>query len=399
MYGPDVKRRNLRQFNFWCLSGEKKLSFHKMANSSMKTKSRSSLLFMMLLLVNGVGGSVLDPEYAVERKLLRIPHQTVIDSDVRPNNFQQAMILFNLSTHVCSIAAVTPAMDWQAAFNYSQVTCRRASSAGLTVVTTLSFEQKTLFLPFLRSVLHSQGTQLNLVVLGVDFDAAASLKFCQTFEQGLSSEGFQILSASEDELIRIFHYNKKSNENSKHVPVGTMFRLLLPELLDVETVVYLDIDTIVLKSLETLWNGSVCLQKGFGSHSQPHAICAVRNSGYIDNLVRKKSRVGRAKRCLLAPLLSSQFNAGVLRLNLAELRERFFSWFAISLSRRFNFNDQDILIFFAAGNFSSLPSEYNHWGGRANKATYVLHFKGALKPLNTQQHPYRHVWMALNSSE
>jgi lipopolysaccharide biosynthesis glycosyltransferase len=87
--------------------------------------------------------------------------------------------------------------------------------------------------------------------------------------------------------------------------LATWFRTFLPDLLsDVERVVYLDVDTIVLDSLDPLWQTDL----------QGQEVAAVTNVFEPEHAHRPAA--------LGLPASQEYFNAGVLLMNLAEMRRR-----------------------------------------------------------------------------
>jgi lipopolysaccharide biosynthesis glycosyltransferase len=88
-----------------------------------------------------------------------------------------------------------------------------------------------------------------------------------------------------------------------YITASTWFRIYLPELLsDLDRVLYLDVDTVVLDSLDPLWETDL----------RGHLLAAVTNVPELDQ-VDHSARLG-----LSGP--GAYFNAGVLLLNLEMMR-------------------------------------------------------------------------------
>ena len=132
--------------------------------------------------------------------------------------------------------------------------------------------------------------------------------------------------------------------NRPHVSVVTYYRLNMHTLLppDIERVIYIDSDTIVVDSLEKLWNIDI--------GSKPIAGCA--DAGGITQSIR-----------LNLPSSHKYFNAGVLIFNLAELRKSKMLDDAVELyharEKEIVFQDQDILNILFCNRTYTLPLRWN----------------------------------------
>lgn len=148
------------------------------------------------------------------------------------------------------------------------------------------------------------------------------------------------------------------------ITVSTMDRLLLPELLSTtRRVVYLDTDILVLGDVAELFrtemNGRPIAARG--------SIAPGASSGFA-HLNRVTGRLSpdmatefRRRVSLRGDLAFPAFNAGVLVLDLDQLREKQFCREFLPFVFRYGINDQELLNFFACGNWSPIPSSWNSW--------------------------------------
>jgi lipopolysaccharide biosynthesis glycosyltransferase len=174
--------------------------------------------------------------------------------------------------------------------------------------------------------------------------------------------------------------------NRPHVSVVTYYRLNMHTLLppDIERVIYIDSDTIVVDSLEKLWNIDI--------GSKPIAGCA--DAGGITQSIR-----------LNLPSSHKYFNAGVLIFNLTELRKSKVLDDAVELyhahEKEIIFQDQDILNILFCDRTYTLPLRWNindfmftysyirpsYDVDDARKAVLdpgIIHFSGRIKPWDTR---------------
>jgi lipopolysaccharide biosynthesis glycosyltransferase/tetratricopeptide (TPR) repeat protein len=177
----------------------------------------------------------------------------------------------------------------------------------------------------------------------------------------------------------------------QHTTIATMDRLFLPELLpDVDRLVYTDIDVIVLGDIAELHD---IAPSSRGIAARPSIDPEfLRQVNTIENLARKQpaERAARVRRlgAREVDLLARSFNAGVLVLSLARLRELGLAEAAIELVREFGMNDQEALNIFSRGDFSELPAAWNTFAYReVREGAKLIHWAGRVKPWAR-----RHVW-------
>jgi lipopolysaccharide biosynthesis glycosyltransferase len=150
----------------------------------------------------------------------------------------------------------------------------------------------------------------------------------------------------------------------------TYCRILLPHLVDVPRLIYLDCDTLVFRDLSALFDVELAPRK---------ALAAVRDSETLslsdDSLVLAKS--------MNLPAQGVYFNCGVLLMNLDELRRQHFFESAVDFlnrwSREYRFWDQSAINFLLYGQIEDLAEHWNRASWRFdaqqnNDLDCVLHY-------------------------
>jgi lipopolysaccharide biosynthesis glycosyltransferase len=140
--------------------------------------------------------------------------------------------------------------------------------------------------------------------------------------------------------INISSYKLKT---SRRIPLATYYRMLLPELLgDINKIIYLDGDTIILDSLEAIWNLNI------GSN----AIAAVEE--------------GSANKALKIRLFGKEkpyFNAGVMVMDLSYFRKNCLTDLMLNFARdhkeKITYHDQCVLNYFLQDKWYKLSEKYN----------------------------------------
>lgn len=138
---------------------------------------------------------------------------------------------------------------------------------------------------------------------------------------------------------------------------GTLFRLLIPDLLDIDKIIYLDCDIVVNMDINELW--SVPLDDNAVS-----AVHDVWSLDYINNGERIPWRLGKAWECMSIPS-DGYFNAGVLVMNLKKIRESYtflddVAAFYSKFRKCITLADQDCLNYIFCGDCLYLDQKFNH---------------------------------------
>jgi lipopolysaccharide biosynthesis glycosyltransferase len=206
---------------------------------------------------------------------------------------------------------------------------------------------------------------------------------------GISNKHKRILSKLVNENIEFIRINDKLfdklsiTETMKHTTRHTYYRYLIPDLKpELDKVIYLDCDLVVKQSLSELWNTEL------GNN-----YAAACEDTWAYPVFEWKLELGLRKE-------SFYFNAGVLLLNLAEMRkdrlkDKLFTC-SIRINNSMKYQDQDVLNLVLEDKVKLLPVKWNLQQtaffdtgstmysneeietARMNPA--IIHFSGAVKP-------------------
>ena len=147
-------------------------------------------------------------------------------------------------------------------------------------------------------------------------------------------------------------------------------RILLPHLLDVSRLIYLDCDVLVFRDISELFD----IELGCGK-----VIAAVRDSETTS--LAEDSRV--IADAVKVPAEGTYFNSGVMLMNLDELRSQLFSERAVEFlnmwKATYRFHDQSAINFLLGGQIEELPEWWNRASWRFdaqqnNDLNCVLHY-------------------------
>ena len=150
----------------------------------------------------------------------------------------------------------------------------------------------------------------------------------------------------------------------------TYCRILLPQLVRAQRLIYLDCDVLVFRDLSELFDFEMTSDK---------VLAAVPDSETLslsqDSLVLTKA--------MNLPMKGAYFNCGVMLMNLGELREQRFYERAVELltsrTRHYRFWDQSAINFLLHGQIDTLPEYWNRASWRFdaqqdNDLDCVLHY-------------------------
>lgn len=144
---------------------------------------------------------------------------------------------------------------------------------------------------------------------------------------------------------------------SYYITNATQLRLFLHEIVQVDKVLYLDCDTIVVGDISPIFE------------YEPEYIGACNLFG---------------------------FNAGVLLLNLKNLRNSNFSSFRDE-QLKFKLNDQSIIQQFMKGTHLILPARFNSFGASLDPDAVLLHYCNGKKPWKVPEALASQVWCKWDS--
>ena len=160
-------------------------------------------------------------------------------------------------------------------------------------------------------------------------------------------------------------------------------RILLPHLLDVPRVIYLDCDVLVFRDLSELFDFEL---------SPGKVLAAVPDS---ETLSLREDSLVMAKAMKL-PAQGAYFNSGVMLMNLDELRKKHFFERALEFLNTwredYRFWDQSAINFLLHGQIHTLPECWNRASWRFdeqqnNNLDCVLHYTGSVPWLGGTQGP------------
>ena len=150
----------------------------------------------------------------------------------------------------------------------------------------------------------------------------------------------------------------------------TYCRILLPHLLHVPRVIYLDCDVLVFRNLSQL----------FDVQSAPGKVLVAVRDSETSSLADDSSTIAEA---MHLPAEGAYFNCGVMLMNVNELRRQHFFERAVeflnSWSGKYRFHDQSAINFLLHGRIEPLPAEWNRpaWRFDAqenNDLNCILHY-------------------------
>lgn len=166
----------------------------------------------------------------------------------------------------------------------------------------------------------------------------------------------------------------------KHITASTMDRLLLPEILPSHgRTVYVDIDALVLDDIGELYDWDLD-GAPLAARTSKHSVQSIAVN-LSASLPPDDARELRDTVLHQASHRARGLNAGVLVLDLDQMRRDDFCGRFVPWISRFHLNDQEVLEFYAGDRRSELPDRWNSWPYREvvdNPA--VLHWVGPFKP-------------------
>ena len=239
--------------------------------------------------------------------------------------------------------------------------------------------------------------------LGVALQSMLSSNQDSSFDVYIISGGISHQSADKLQIIasnfdcQLTHLVFKSSifddlaTGSDHLTPAAFYRLMMPELIDVEKVIYLDSDLIVNGSINSLWN----------SLPNNSFLSAVEDAGFVSHNELNMDAGSR------------YFNSGVMVINLKKWREaglgREVIKFIDTNPERITYADQCGLNAVINGKWTRLPPKYNLQTymyksdisprfitedlQKAKLYPVIVHYSGPSKPWHfTNRHPYKHLY-------
>lgn len=166
-----------------------------------------------------------------------------------------------------------------------------------------------------------------------------------------------------------------------HTTVSSLDRFLIPELIPVDKIIYLDVDLIVNSDLSFLYNLPTS-EKGIAAKS---SICQKHSNlnSLINLWVKEKQKKVLVQdiKNLKINLQCKCFNSGVMLLDLKKLKNNYFQEFFFGFVEKYGIPDQIILNAYANGNYFELPSSWNFFVGQEHfEDKKIIHWAGLDKP-------------------
>lgn len=135
------------------------------------------------------------------------------------------------------------------------------------------------------------------------------------------------------------------------LPIETYYRFLIQKILpEYDKVLYLDCDLIVLADVAELYQTDI----------DGYSLAAVKDAGFLGQINYSETLKNYIKTDLPMQNPHNYFNAGVLLLNTEELRKAYSieEWLTFA-SKKYLFNDQDVLNLYCEGRVKYLPMTWN----------------------------------------
>lgn len=229
------------------------------------------------------------------------------------------------------------------------------------------------------------------------------------FDQKIIEVTDQLLTDFQNEKAHFISMEDRYRDENlviKHTAVPTYYRLSLPELIQEDKCIYLDVDTIILSDLYDL----------FTKQKDDELISGVKAAGYYWPLITlkdKADKLGIAK-------FDSYVNAGVLVMNLSLLRKMKISKKCQTLlNKKWEGQDQDILNSVCYDHIGILPPKFNSMTKYLNHSSeyydsdkvpflkhcyskeewqeacenpLIIHYADELKPWDTIKVSHSHLW-------
>ncbi len=169
----------------------------------------------------------------------------------------------------------------------------------------------------------------------------------------------------------------EQREDCSVTSTATCVRYLIPELIqDCDTVLYLDSDLVVVGDLSEL----------FSMELGENLIAGVQ-----DDFVSTRPW-GREMKARFG--VSAYVNAGVLLMNLRQMREESVGdkFLSLDAGNNFPFRDQDVINAVCSGRVAMLDQKYNYFIFDGGLSAKIYHFAGNLKPWYVNKNDYQKVW-------
>ncbi len=181
-----------------------------------------------------------------------------------------------------------------------------------------------------------------------------------------------------------------------HISISTMDRLMIPELIiGAKRVVYLDADIVLRGDARELYETDL---KGNPIAARRSIHKEWRNGLSLVSTIANRldgdlSREFRAELFASGTLDFPTFNAGVMVLDIEQLREDNFSNMLVSMVKKFHFHDQIAVNIYTRGRYQILDPKWNHYPWQEIvEDPKIVHYIGPTKPWHQPYQRYGEIW-------
>lgn len=245
--------------------------------------------------------------------------------------------------------------------------------------------------------------ELAIVIASVERNTKRELNM-HIMTRGLKDDYYQELHKLFPKINFAFYdfdgiqYGDKVNL-MKHITVSTFDRLFLPMVLtDLDKVLYLDVDILVRGDVGQLYDTRLGNKVFAGKRS--------RMDGWA-NLVDVITRVSlllppqqawnlRRRAHATGDLTADTYNAGILLMNLKQMRAEKFIENNLYLVEELRLNDQDVMNFYSAGRAIGIDDDWNYVPTQDySKDPQIVHWAGPSKPWKAAYALYKDEFVAI----
>lgn len=233
-----------------------------------------------------------------------------------------------------------------------------SNSVRIATVLDAGFLKRDVILPsFVKSLAQFNKDPIIIYVLTMKLTEAQQCLVRYIVSQPLHPESSVHIVPADDEMATFAgHYIGLG-----HISVATMARLALPKLLPcVSKLIWLDIDTLILRDLRPLWEVEpkaacgIAARRSFSPYMSKYSRGPEEFKTYLDTHFKTVATADSQ------PDRADSFNAGVMVINMDKWRgSKEFAAAIEKVALRFKNDDQVTLNYFCHGAFTRLPGVWN----------------------------------------
>jgi len=224
---------------------------------------------------------------------------------------------------------------------------------------------------------------LNSVVKNTDADIRVTV-----LSRGISEADREaIRRVADSRFVDMTEVSYGNPKLLKHTTVSTMDRLFIPDIVEYDKVIYLDVDTIVDADIAELYAVDTS-DKGLAAKTS-----SMRGYRTTAEICERQPRAVEMLRAAQIKPDSQSFNAGVLVMDLDKLWKNDFTDITTGYVERFGINDQIAISLYANGDFVEIPVAWNVFVRQEDPEEKKLyHWAGPYKPWDAEEVPFADVW-------